>query len=75
MRTVHGWHPTFGVSKKNDGVRIVSDSCKLKEAIKRNPWTIPTIQKILHQCGGMTYATSLDMIMSYYAMKCQRRHA
>ena len=29
---------------------------------------MPTIQDILHQCGGMTYATALGMIMSYYAM-------
>ena len=29
---------------------------------------MPTIQDMLHQCGGMAYATVLDMIMSYYAM-------
>ena len=29
---------------------------------------MPTIQDMLHQCGGMVYATTLDMIMSYYAM-------
>ena len=29
--------PTFEVSKKNDGVRIVSDFRKLNEAIKCNP--------------------------------------
>ena len=60
--------PTFGVPKKNDGVRIVSDFRKLNEAIKRNPWPMSTIQNILHQCEGMLYATALDMIMSYCAM-------
>ena len=29
---------------------------------------MPTIQDMLHRCGGITYATVLDMIMSYYAM-------
>ena len=60
--------PTFGVSKKNDGLRIVSDFRKLNEAIKRNPWPMPTIQDMLHQYGVMTYVTALNMIMSYYAM-------
>jgi len=29
---------------------------------------MPTIQDMLHQYGDMTYATALNMIMSYYAM-------
>ena len=60
--------PTFGVPEKNDEVRIVTDFRKLNEAIKRNHWSMPTIQDMLHQCGGMVYATTLDIIMSYYAM-------
>ena len=47
---------TFGVPKKEDEVRIVTDFRKLNEAIKRNPWPIPTIQDMLHQCGGIVYA-------------------
>ena len=39
--------PTFGVPKKNNGVRIVSDFRKLNVAIKHNPWPIPTIQDML----------------------------
>ena len=54
--------PTFGVTKKNDGVRIVTDSRKLNEAIKQNAWPMPTIQDMLHQCGDMTYAAVLDLI-------------
>ena len=57
---------TFGVPKKNDGDRIVTDFRKLNEAIKLNPWSMTTIQDMLHQCGCMTYATSLDLIQSYY---------
>ena len=60
--------PTFGIPKKNNEIRIVTDFRKLNEAIKRNPWPMPTIQDMLHQCGGMLYATTLDLIMSYYAM-------
>ena len=60
--------PTFGVPKKNVGVRIATDFRKLNEAIKRNPWPMPTIQEMLHQCGGMTHATALNLIQSYCAM-------
>ena len=41
--------PTFGVPKKNDGVRVNTDFRRLNEAIKRNPWPMPTIQDMLHQ--------------------------
>ena len=64
--------PTFGVPKKNDGVRIATDFCKLNKAIKRNPFPIPTIKDMIHQCGGMTYATALDLIQSYYAMNIKK---
>ena len=59
--------------KKNDGVRIVTDFRKLNEAIKNDPWPMPTIQDMLHQCGGMTFVTALDLIQSYYAMNIQKR--
>ena len=29
---------------------------------------MPTIHDMLHQCGDMTYATALDIIMPYYGM-------
>ena len=48
---------TFGVPKKNDGVRTVTNFRKLNEAIKRNSQPMPTIQDMLHQCEGMMYAT------------------
>ena len=60
--------PTFGVPKKKNEIRVVSDFRKLNDVIKRHPWPMPTIQDMLHQCGGMTYATTLDLIMSYYSM-------
>ena len=31
-----------------------------------------TIMDMMHQCGGMTFATALDMIMSYYAMRIRQ---
>ena len=33
---------------------------------------MPTIQDMLHQCGGMVHATTLDMIMSYYVMNVRK---
>ena len=64
--------PTFGITKKNNKVQIVTDFRKLNEAVILNPWPMPTIQDMLHQCGGMVYATNLDMIMSYYAMNVRK---
>ena len=60
--------PTFSVPKKNDKFRIVTGFCKLNEAIQRNPWPMPAIQDMLHQCGAIVYATTLAMIMTYYAI-------
>lgn len=58
--------------KNNNGVRIVTDFRKINDKIKQNPLSIPTIQDMLHQYGGMTYATALDMIQSYYAMNVKK---
>ena len=33
---------------------------------------MPTIQDMLHQCRGTTYATVLDLIQSYYAMNIKK---
>ena len=62
----------FGAPKNNNGVRIVTDFRKINDKIKQNPLSIPTIQDMLHQYGGMTYATALDMIQSYYAMNVKK---
>jgi len=65
--------PTFGVPKKNNkGIQIVSDFRKLNEMLKQSPWPMPTIMDMMHQCGGMSFATALDMIMSYYAMRVRQ---
>ena len=33
---------------------------------------MPTIQDMLHQCEGVTFATALDMIISYYVMNVRK---
>ena len=60
--------PTFGVPKKNDMIRIVTDFRRLNQAIKRSPWPIPTIRELLHKCCGMKFATALDQIMGYWGI-------
>ena len=62
----------FGAPKNNNGVKIVTDFRKLNDKIKQSLLSIPTIQDMLHQYGGMTYATALDMIQSYYAMNVKK---
>ena len=65
--------PTFGVPKKNNAIRIVSDFRRLNQAIKRSPWPIPTIMELLHTCGGLTYATAIDQIMGYWSITMARK--
>ena len=60
--------PTFGVPKKGGEIRIVSDFRQLNRAIKRSPWPMPTIRELLHDCGGLTFATALDQIMGYWGI-------
>ena len=59
-------------AKENEGIRLISGFCRLNKVIKRNLWPILTIQDMLHQCGGIAFATALNMIMLYYAMRVRK---
>eukprot|EP00957_Ditylum_brightwellii_P144765 11026889-Ditylum_brightwellii.AAC.1 len=46
--------PLFGIPKKNDQIRLVTDFRKINEAIRRSPHPLPLIQEILDWIGQFT---------------------
>jgi hypothetical protein len=57
--------PTFIIPKKNGTVRLISDSRKLNEMLKRMPYPIPKIAQMLQDLEKIAYAASLDLNMGY----------
>ena len=45
--------PIFGLTKKKQGVRVVSNFHILNHQIKCSPWPMPTTRELLHQVNGM----------------------
>jgi hypothetical protein len=60
---------SFDISKKNGTIRAVSDFRKLNSLHKRHPFPMPKIGDIIISMEGFTFATSLDLNMSYYHTK------
>ena len=62
--------PSFAQSKpKIDRVRFLSDFRNLNMQLKRNPYPMPKIRKILSNLKGFKYATPLDLNMGYYHIR------
>ena len=58
--------PMVAVRKKNGDTRICTDFRHLNEAVKREPFQIPTLEDLLSQISGATYFSSLDARSGYY---------
>jgi hypothetical protein len=61
--------PTFIIPKQDSTVQTISDFRKLNKRLVRNPYPIPKISIILQELEGFTYATALDLNMSYYTIR------
>jgi hypothetical protein len=61
--------PTFIIPKKDTTVRTISDFRELNNRIVRRPFPIPKISTTLQELEGFTYATALDLNMSYYTIR------
>ncbi len=61
--------PTFIIPKKDSTVRTISDFRGLNKNIVRKPYPIPQISTILQELEGVTYATAIDLNMSYYTIR------
>jgi hypothetical protein len=58
--------PTLIQTKKTGDVRILTDSRRLNEQIKRKQFPLPRISDILRKLSGLKYTTAVDLIMAYY---------
>ena len=58
--------PVFIIPKKEGTVRFLTDFRKVNGQIVRKPFPIPRIADTLQQLEGFTFATALDLNMSYY---------
>jgi hypothetical protein len=60
--------PSFIIPKKDHTVRTISDFRELNKQIVRKPYPIPKISATLQELEGITYATTLELIMGYYTI-------
>jgi hypothetical protein len=58
--------PTFIHPQKTDNVRVLTDFCKLNDALYRKRFPLPRIADLLQKLESLKYATSLDLSMAYY---------
>ena len=63
----------FIVPKKDQTVRFIIDFRRLNKMIVRKPYPLPNIQETLTTIGNFTYATVVDLVMSYYHMKLSEK--
>ena len=60
--------PTYGIPKKDQTIRVVSDFCKLNTMIKRKPYPLPRIQDTIQSIGQFKFASCIDLIVGYWGM-------
>ena len=56
---------TFVVPKKDNRIRIVSDFREVNMLIKRKPYPMPRIHKIMQKRSGYTHFTKMDLSMQF----------
>jgi hypothetical protein len=61
--------PSFIIPKKDYTVHAISDLRELNKQIVRKPYPIPKISTTLQELEGFTYATTLDLNISYYTIR------
>jgi hypothetical protein len=61
--------PTFIIPRKDSTVHTISDFRERNKRIVRKPYPIFKISTILQELDGFTYATALDLNMSYYTIR------
>jgi hypothetical protein len=60
--------PTFTILKPDGSLRSLADLREVNKVIKRKPFPLPKITKMLQKLEGFMYATSLDLNMGYSHM-------
>ena len=65
--------PSFGVSKKDNFIRLGSDFRVLNLKVVRKSYPLPRIQDTLHSIGSFQWATCLDLSMGYWGMELSKK--
>ena len=60
--------PSFGVPKKNQQIRFVSDFRRLNEHIVRRPFPLPSIHETHRTLEGFTFCSALDLNMGFWTI-------
>jgi hypothetical protein len=58
--------PCLFHSKKDGGVRFITDLCRRNQCIEREPFCIPLIDETVWKIKGFTYATCFNLNQGYY---------
>ena len=61
--------PTFLVPKKDNRIRIVSEFWEVNMLIKRKPYPMPSIHKIMQKRSGYTHFTKMDLRIQFYCFE------
>ena len=56
-------------SKEKRDCQAISDFYYLNKILVRKPYPIPKIADVLQKLEGLSYATALDLNMSYYTVR------
>ncbi len=59
----------FIIPKKNRIVQFLSNVGEFNKRLIRKPFPIPKISTVLQELEGFTFATALDLNMSYYTIR------
>ena len=58
--------PMVMIKKKDGGVRLCGDYCKLNELTEEDPYCMPRADELIERIGRATYITTLDMTKGFY---------
>jgi hypothetical protein len=61
--------PSFIIPKTDKTVRFLSDFWEVNKRLVRKPFPILKISMVLQEIEGFSYATALDLNMSYYTIR------
>jgi hypothetical protein len=60
--------PSFGIPKKNNQIRFVSDFRQLNKQLIRHPFPLPSIPELMQSFDGFEFCTTLDLNMGYWTI-------
>lgn len=69
------WSSNVVLVKKKDGsLRLCVDFRRLNKQVKKDSYSIPTIEELLNNLKGATFFTSLDLSYGYHQVEIEEQH-